>query len=214
MIRTSILAATAAGFLLSGCSQDSVLRQPLPNEAALTKIAATTSNAESGPSLYVANNGATDVTVYGLDGSGPNQILKNGLRLQLRSVALDSSSNLYVAMRARRGSAGEVNEYAHGKSEILRKIKVVQPIALAVDRANNLYVLGLKGVEVFPPGSSTPSENITDGIKNPTAMVLDKSGNIYVGNGGNENSITVYSATGKFEPKHYGRSSGTFVSSN
>lgn len=191
-IRTLAITGTVLA-ISSACSGGTV---PLSSASALGSARAPLMSAKAGAALYVANNGATNVTVYGTDGDGPKQTIKNGLRLQLRAITFDSASNVYVAMAARRGTAGAVNQYAKGKSRILRKIKVVGPVALAVDGADNLYVLGHRGVEVFAPGASTPSITITNGIKNPTAMILDKSGNIYVGNGENAESVTIYSSTG------------------
>jgi hypothetical protein len=104
----SMIAAIAAGIAPGGCTQSSVTgsndfensARTAPTQRSLSQAARIASRARTGSTLYVANNMTTTVTLYGTDGSGPNRTLKNGPRLQLRSLAFDKSSNLYVAMNA------------------------------------------------------------------------------------------------------------------
>ena len=168
--------------LLSACAGGTTTEQLgasafAPTQAVRPQADAIASEVKSHAALYVGNTNVENVTVYGTDGSGPDQTIEKGINLPPVAIVFDEESNLYVASRGR-GSSGVVTEYAYGQTKLLRKLKVVQPRALAVDRTDNLYVLGQKGVEVFAPGASTPSDTITIGIKNPRAMVLDKSGKI------------------------------------
>jgi hypothetical protein len=184
--------ASGAALALAGCAGSGA---PSTSPAQSVQSDAIASKVKKNTSLYVGNTNIENVTVYETDGSGPIQTIKKAINLPPVAIVFDGKSNLYVAGRGR-GSTGVVSEYAYGQTKLLRKLKVVQPRALAVDGADNLYVLGLKGVEVFAPGASTPSETVTTGIKNPRAMVLDKSGKIYVANYDNGNNVTVYAASG------------------
>jgi sugar lactone lactonase YvrE len=63
--------------------------------------------------------------------------------------------------------------------------------------AASLYVLNDNDVAVYKIGSTQPSRSISNGISFPTAMTLDKSGNLYVanyGSGSKTGSVVEYSA--------------------
>lgn len=51
-------------------------------------------------------------------------------------------------------------------------------------------------VGVFPPNSTSPSIEITDGVKNPNALAVDVENNLYVASHGGEHHITVYDDNG------------------
>jgi hypothetical protein len=142
--------------------------------------------------LYVANDNT--VTVYVNQGRKLRRTISRRLRSPFQ-VALDSSGNLYV-LRFQK-----VTVYVSGTQHIMHNIKVMG-YSLALDASNNLYV-GTRNntVNVYPPGSTTPSRTISDGIVTPAALAFDTAGNLYVANtfGGSEycgkilgGTVTVY----------------------
>jgi hypothetical protein len=64
---------------------------------------------------------------------------------------------------------------------------------LYVDGSGNLYVCNQYGnnVEVYPPGSTTPSRTYTEDLQRPLYPIVDGSGNLYVGNADN-GRVVVY----------------------
>lgn len=113
-------------------------------------------------------------------------------------MAFDSSGYLYALK-----DYFDVGIYAPGSRQLVRTISngIFEPIAIAVDRSDNLYVgneeNGAYGnVAVYAPGSTTPLRKITEGIYDPESLAFDSSGNLYVGNGSYADTVTVYSSTG------------------
>jgi hypothetical protein len=86
------------------------------------------------------------------------------------AVAFDSSDDVYCAC------GGGVAEYSPDLKHVLRTISegVDDPDALVVDSSGNLYVANLYGnsVTVYPPGSTKPSQTITDGVFYPNALAI------------------------------------------
>ena len=70
---------------------------------------------------------------------------------------------------------------------------LINPDALAVDTAGNLYVAngGANTVSVFSPGSTSPSATLT-GLSGPIAMAFDPSGDLYVANL-TANTVSIFS---------------------
>jgi sugar lactone lactonase YvrE len=93
-----------------------------------------------------------------------------------QGVVLDNQRNLYVSYNDAQG--GHVNEYAPGSTT---GTNLGLPIAFAggdaLDGAGNLLVAdqGTGAVYVFPPGATTPSRTITEGLQDPFRLALDKS---------------------------------------
>jgi hypothetical protein len=85
-----------------------------------------------------------------------------------------------------------------------RRVKEIQQGALdiVVDAGNNVYISTSSGVNVYAPGATLPSRVINQGMNDPEALLLDSSGNLYVGNDVTYPTfcgyVTVYdAATGK-----------------
>ncbi len=115
--------------------------------------------------VYVANfNSGTDGTVleYPKGQTTPSKtIVTFGSGSFPEGLALDSSGNLYVAFNS---SDGEVMEFGPGSPGGKNLgIHVGYVGGLTIDHANDLLLddQNLPGVDVFPPGSTTPSEQIT-----------------------------------------------------
>ena len=93
-----------------------------------------------------------------------------------QGVALDAEDNLYVSYND--SSGGQVNEYAPGSTS---GKNLGLPISFAggdaVDGSGNLLGAdqSLPGVLVFPPGATSPSQTISQGLEDPFRIALDKS---------------------------------------
>jgi hypothetical protein len=84
-----------------------------------------------------------------------------------------------------------VAEYRPDNNKIDREIEhgsLDAITSIAYDSSGNLYVavetLTKDWVDEYPPGSTTVSRHIEDGIKHPVAMAADPAGDLYVGNAG------------------------------
>lgn len=102
-----------------------------------------------------------------------------------RGLAFDAEGHLYV------GCYASVRVYAARSTKLIRFIRQGGIIeALAFDSKGNLYVAGFKGsgprgqVAVFPPGARKPARTITKGIQYPSALLVDKSDDLFVANCG------------------------------
>jgi len=109
------------------------------------------------------------------------------------AIAFDKSGNLYAVSDYFAASV-----FAPKSRALVRTITdgMFEPLALAVDRSDNLYVAngsnGYNGnIAIYPPGSATASRTITDGIYDPESLAFDSSGNLYVANNAN-GTATVY----------------------
>lgn len=142
--------------------------------------------------LYVANEGVEPntgtVNEYSHNGAREIRVLTRRLTGPFEEV-FDGLGNLYAL------DAASVVVFEHAKSKRVYRIRT-HGFALAVDASNDLYVSTLFAIDVYPPGSRTPSRTITEGVSSAGALVFDSKGNLYVanGSGGSENcgSVTVY----------------------
>jgi hypothetical protein len=66
-------------------------------------------------------------------------------------------------------------------------------LVMAASGDNTLFIAHGNGVNVYPPGATTPSRTITQGITNVIAMAVGQHGELYVSNG---NDIEVYALRG------------------
>ncbi|HTV73474.1 MAG TPA: hypothetical protein VME66_07220 [Candidatus Acidoferrales bacterium] len=115
--------------------------------------------------VYVANfNSGSNGTVleYAKGQTSPTKtIVTFGSGSFPEGLGLDSSNNLYVAYNT---NDGEVEEFVSGSSSGKNLgIHVGYVGGLTIDRENDVLLddQNLPGVDVYPPGSNTPSEQIT-----------------------------------------------------
>jgi DNA-binding beta-propeller fold protein YncE len=129
-----------------------------------------------------------------------------------RAVAADSANNLYVAScpscieyHSHSGD-GSVDVYKAGTTKLVRTITkgIDQPISLAVDTNDDLYVLNPSyphpTVTVYAPGSGKPLRKLTQGLSGVAVVALDPSNNVFVMNGsgyGNQSIVEYQAASDK-----------------
>jgi hypothetical protein len=109
-----------------------------------------------------------------------------------RTVATDSSNNLYVALCPTcfeyHSGNSSINMYEAGTTKLLRTITkgVDIPLSLAFDTTGNLYVVNgaypHPAVTVYAPGSSKPLRKLTKELTGPSEIAFDPSNNLFVMN--------------------------------
>jgi hypothetical protein len=163
--------------------------------------------------LSVANAypGYGTITQYPPGATSPVFTITYGIAYGLYSLVLDADgqNDLYALSITSRYYAPFASVYAPGSTQPLATIEagLCAPSAAAVDGAGTYYVANLcldgtpanAGVVVaYAPKMGAVSRIITDEISDPTAMVLDPKGSLYVVNGGNAyngaDTITKYGA--------------------
>jgi hypothetical protein len=95
-------------------------------------------------------------------------------------VALDAHGNVYVSYNtgAHGAGPGTVNEYPPGSTKGKNlKLPIEWAAGDVIDGSGNLLVAdqSAAAVDVFPPGSSTPSQQITQGLSDPVNLAFDAS---------------------------------------
>ncbi len=109
-------------------------------------------------------------------------------------IAFDSRGKMYVIT-----GAFDISIYAAGSRKFLGTITsgLQTPLALAVDRHDNLFVANeiFEDVSVYAEGRKQPKRVITQGINDPDALAFDSQENLYVANWFG-NTVTVYSPAG------------------
>ncbi|HTA37455.1 MAG TPA: beta-propeller fold lactonase family protein [Candidatus Acidoferrales bacterium] len=149
--------------------------------------------------LYVANSLNNSVTVYA---SNPDQIYTGLVRTIVsglntpKSLALDSSNNLYVSNI----SSDNVTEYVEAgpsPNAVATTIAsgINDPVQVAVDPADNLWVVnagGVGSVTEYMARTHARGQTIAQAINLPNAIAFSSSGNIVaIANDGN-NTVTCY----------------------
>jgi hypothetical protein len=138
--------------------------------------------------LIVANYHTSNIAFYNADGSKPIRTLSENVAKPLR-LAVSSANTLYAAT-----THNHTNIYFNSQQGSFKKIKQGAG-DIVIDAANNVYLSYANEVDVFAPGAIHPSRVITNGMNHPEALLLDSSGNLYVGNEGSEKGyVTVYNA--------------------
>jgi hypothetical protein len=131
--------------------------------------------------LFVANyigKGHGYITVYQRGGSKPMLRITRDIKLPW-ALAVDSKGRLYVANNpfywGGHGRSGWISVYASGGSQPLRKVRVRDPVALALDTSDSLYVanvLNHSSVLVYSAGATKLLQTIEEGADPPTALLI------------------------------------------
>lgn len=89
-------------------------------------------------------------------------------------------TNLYVA------NASSVSVYRRGSGAVVRRISGVKPASLAFDSTGNLYVASDSrsgsSVLVYHPGATVSLRKITQNVRFPRTLAIDRSDHLYVAN--------------------------------
>jgi len=118
--------------------------------------------------LYAANRDGT-VTEYPAGQTKPDRTLQTA-GSEADGINVDYANNLYVAYRGQ-GDIGSIEEFSpHSKKGRVLGMQIVAPQGLQLDHSGNILVVetdNKQDVEVFPPGSQTPSQviTVTDGVE-------------------------------------------------
>jgi hypothetical protein len=118
--------------------------------------------------LYAANRNGT-VTEYRAGQTKPDRTLTTP-GVEADGINLDFANNLYVAYRGQSG-VGSIEEFAPNSSKgRVLGMQIVAPQGLQLDHSGNILVVetdNKQDVEIFPPGSQTPSQVIAvvDGVE-------------------------------------------------
>jgi hypothetical protein len=125
---------------------------------------------DSAGTVYVANVASDTVTEYPKGETSPSLTIP--ISTSPEYLATDSSDNLYVS------TGLGVWEFPPGSttgSEL--DLSMGSPSGIEVDKSGNIIVIDSTAltIDVFPPGQSTPSEQIPDSPDDPFALSLSKS---------------------------------------
>lgn len=154
--------------------------------------------------LYVANSGGgprsipSSITVYARGSHTPIRTLTYPIDLP-DSLAFDHHGNLYVSNSGLLRYPSSISVYPPGATTPTKVITdVVDPSAIALGPDNTLYALeftkqhlGRGRIAVFPPGRTNHPRIIKRGVDYPTALTVDREGNLYVANA-NSSDVVVY----------------------
>lgn len=133
-----------------------------------------------GPSddLFVADEIGSKggyVLVYRRGGSEPVEKITQGVQTPAL-LAVDSKGWLYVGNRPyTAGRAGWISVYAPHTTQPARRVRVANPVALAIDPSDNLYVLNSRKrsvVLVYTQGAARLLRKITQGIEAPSSLLI------------------------------------------
>jgi hypothetical protein len=143
--------------------------------------------------VYATNLGNNTVTGYKPGATSPFLTISDGVDTPT-GLTVDAAGTVYCA------NVGDstVTEYPKGKTSPSLTISITgSPEYLAVDAKDNLYVSTGTGVIEFAPGS-TQGKDLDLDMGSPSAIELDKSGNI-IAIDASANSIDVFPA-GQTQP--------------
>lgn len=151
--------------------------------------------------LYVANFNANDVTEYPKGSTTPDTTI-SFVSMEGNDpygMALDRKDDLFVsALGYPTARAYEIPVGSDTPVDLgISGIQVMYGIA--VDEKSDVVVVdqGAKAIYVYPPGSDTPSETITEGLIQPILIAFDKRDqHLYVadaGSDGHDGGLWVYS---------------------
>lgn len=149
----------------------------------------------SSENLFVEND--NDITEYDSGGKLVRTIT-DGIPYEgfnAGGLAFDSRGKLYAIT-----GSFDVSIYAAGSRKFIGTITsgLHTPLAVAVDRSDNLFVANeiAENVLEFFHGHKQPGRVIAQGINDPAALAFDSQGNLYVANLFGP-TVTVYSPNGE-----------------
>lgn len=127
----------------------------------------------------------------------PGQVATLGTAAAPTGATTDSAGNVYVLDAGSGSGTATVKAYPSGGGPATTVVAagaggLVNPVAIAIDAASNLYVLDNATGKIvkFPP-SGSPVDFIS-GLTSPNAFALDADGNFYVAEGGTKHDVVKY----------------------
>lgn len=196
-----LYASTAGAYIevyAPGClHQVNVIRRGASNSGSLVF--------DRSGNLYKGNGSPNDsVSVYAPTKRPGHMNLIRQIRDDISGpgpLAIGPSGDLFVANYSFSEMDSYVTVYRPGGSKPVLRITKGMKVAgaLAVDSKGRLYVATLNygvrdggWISVYAPGGAQPLRKVL--VRNPVALALDPSDNLYVANQAKDNSILVYSA--------------------
>jgi hypothetical protein len=133
------------------------------------------------------------ISVFAPGSTTPYWTITNGITEErLDWLTFDSNENLYASLAGAQDKDASILVFPPNATTASITITdgILRPNELAIDAADNLYVMNEKNITVYSPGSTSPSWTISDGVSGGglpyygygTQMAFDKSGNLYVAN--------------------------------
>lgn len=136
--------------------------------------------------LYVANDDT--VYAYKLDDLTKPALALGKAGTSIRNVRFDAAGDIAVS------SGDGVELYRAGSDKPWGHISALETRDAIYDAGAYLCVAeyGKSRVSIFPPNSTSPSAEITDGVNRPNALAVDAKNDLYVASSGGEHRVTVY----------------------
>lgn len=158
--------------------------------------------------LDIAHSLPATITSWAPGGSTKRYDIRKGLGL-FNSWAVSRAGDLYVSTSKAYGKPPRIAAFAPGSKIPAYAISNGQFLGeLATDRTGNLYAVTFPegsssgaSVVAYKPGTSTAFRQITQGLNAPLQLLFDSQNDLYVLNGGNPSSISVYGPLGS-NPKY------------
>jgi len=140
--------------------------------------------------LYIANNDA--VYAYKLDDLKKPALTLSKAGTSIHNVRFNAAGDIAVS------SNDGVELYKAGSDKPWSHIPSAKTPDAIYDTGGYLCVaeFGKNRVDIFPPNSTSPSAEITDGVDSPNALAVDAKNNLYVASSGGEHHVTVYDESG------------------
>lgn len=141
----------------------------------------------------VAIGGQSGIFMFAPGSTTPYWSITNSIiEERLDWLTFDSNGNLYASLLGAHDGDERILVFPPNATTASIAITdgILRPNELAIDAADNLYVMNEKNITVYSPGSTSPSWTISDGVSGGglpyygygTQMAFDKSGNLYVAN--------------------------------
>lgn len=152
--------------------------------------------------LYAANRNGT-VTEYLPGHTNAGRVLGTP-GVEADGINVDDASNVYVAYRDADGM-GSIKEFRpNSRNGHILGMQLTQPQALQLDHSGNIIVVetgGKQVVDIFPPGSTSPSQVIKADYGVTQVVLRAAEENMYVSNFQNGDVYISHYPPGEFQSK-------------
>jgi hypothetical protein len=151
--------------------------------------------------VYAANGDGT-ITEYPPRQTRPDRTIHTP-GVEADGINLDDSGNLYVAYRDSSGMGSVEKFRPNSRRGRILGMQLDQPQGLQLDHLGNILVVdtGKDVVDIFPPGSQTPSQVVAAGFGVTQVVLREAGNNMYVSDWNNGIVSISHYPPGKFQPK-------------